>query len=126
MTNFYIKVAADHTPIKEVKRALPFEGFNTKADSVINGKPYLISATQTGFEPFDPASQVREGPVLDAIAATIAYTVRAKTVQEISDEKDAATQGLMRDARLKAFFLVAADQWGMTPAQLKAAVKAKV
>lgn len=50
-----------------------------------------------GYEPFNPVTQIRTGPVNTVLSDKVvsAYTVRDKTAQELSDEKETrAVSGL--------------------------------
>lgn len=95
MSHFYIKLAADHTPIEFMEERSPIGSHNTKDASANNGKPYIVPAVRTGFDPFDPATQIRTGPVLQAEPAEVQYTVRDKTARELDDEKDEETEGAL-------------------------------
>jgi len=86
-----------------------------------------------GFEPFDPETQKRTGPinVINADDVTSTYTVTNKTAQEIDAEKDELAQIILNEPGLKAYALCINDGTivpgaNMTAAQLKAAVKAKL
>lgn len=82
-------------------------------------------------EAYDPATQIRTGPVgcsigdavpADADGVTGSYTVRAKTAQEISDEetaeKDAVEQAIKADPFKRAWIKRQADKEGKTPRQV--------
>ena len=55
---------------------------------------------KVGFEPFDPNTEVREGPTLevqaDKVVAT--YTIRAMTQQELDDKQQADDLAVLRSA----------------------------
>lgn len=77
----------------------PFSQYNTKADSAVNGKAYLVEVEVTD-PPYDPATQVKEGPV-DAYTGTNAvriYTVRDKTPQELAAEQLDKDKAALRSA----------------------------
>lgn len=61
-----------------------------KAAAKAKGKPYLLPV-EIVDPPFDPATQVRTGPVYNVLADKVeaVYTVRAKTAQELADEAQA-------------------------------------
>jgi len=77
---------------------------------------------------FNSDTEVRTGPVNKVTKTDITktWTVRSKTSKELSDSHDLEIEGLINDRRLKAFFSVAAEQWSMTSAELKAAIKSKM
>ena len=77
---------------------------------------------------FNSDTEVRTGPVntVTETEITKTWTVRSKTSKELSDNRDLEIEGLVNDRRLKAFFSVAAEQWSMTSAELKAAIKSKM
>ena len=64
-----------------------FSAYNTKADSAVNGKPFLTEVVVTD-PPCDYGTQVKEGPVdaYDGTNATRVYTVRDKTAGERAAE----------------------------------------
>ena len=64
--------------------------------------------------PFDPATQVRTGPVETIQTNRIdrIFTVRAKTAQEIDDEKEAAAVRQANTPANRALVLYAAEQAG--------------
>ena len=64
---------------------IPIGSHNTKASSAINNKPYIVAAVRTGYDPFNPATQIRTGPVLQADPPEIQYTIRSKTAGELDD-----------------------------------------
>lgn len=121
MTQFYMKFSPTHQPLEFVERDVPFEGFNTKADSAVNGKAYLVEATRQGFEPFDPATQVRSGPVLQPSPPTIRYTIRPKTQAELNAEHAARVEGHISPA-----ILALAKKAGLTRTQLRALIEAEL
>ena len=89
---------------------------------------------------YDSDTQVCTGPVganvgdpvlLSAVEVVDVYTVRAKTAQELDDEKDEEVSGILANRALKAYILCINDGSivpgsNMTGAQLKAAIKAKL
>ena len=77
---------------------------------------------------FNSDTEVRTGPVntVTETEITKTWTVRSKTSKELSDNRDLEIEGLINDRRMKAFFSVAAEQWSMTSAELKAAIKSKM
>ena len=83
---------------------------------------------KVGFEPFDPATQVRAGPVhaIQADKVVSTYTVRAKTARERDGDKDATLAGGFEADAFKALEGFLADKFTMTPAEVRAAVKAKM
>ena len=90
-----------------------------------------LPVRKVGFEPFDPATQVRTDPdyAVGAGEVVAAYTVRAKTAQELDAEKTVAVAGLFNNRALKAYILAVnggsiMPGSNMTPAQLEAAIKA--
>lgn len=74
--DFYIKFSPDHQPIGWLEKTSG--DYNTKESSALNGKPYLAPATREGYEPFDPATQLRSGPVLEASPPVIRYTISTR------------------------------------------------
>lgn len=80
-----------------------------------------LPVRRVGFEPFDPAVQVRTGPdyAVGADEVVAAYTVRDKTAQEIDDEKTVAVQ-----AELGRKFIKALVKW-MTPLLGKTVTEAR-
>jgi len=72
---FYIKISPAGVPLDWKETTEPLTNYNTAAASAVNGKPYLVEATREGYEPFDPSTQVRVGPVLEASPPVIRYTV---------------------------------------------------
>lgn len=87
--NTYFLISATDNAILEVRRTQTLlEGYNTKEDSAINGKPYLVEVAVTD-PAYDPATEVKEGPTdaYDGINATRIYAVRAKTAQELNTEQ---------------------------------------
>lgn len=121
MSTFYMKFSPTHQPIDWTERPVPFEGFNTKATSAVNGKPYFVEATQVGFEPFDPATQVRNGPVLQPKPPVIRYTIRPKTAAELNAEHAAALEGHINPA-----LMALAKKAGLTRAQFKTLIDAEL
>ena len=82
-----------------------------------------------GYTPFDEATQVRTGPdrVVTGEAVTDTYTVRNKTAPEVdADKENQLDSNLLNNPFFKAFAKVCANQFGMTAAQLKAAIKAEM
>jgi hypothetical protein len=59
----------------------------------------LCKVTVVDPGPYDPVTQVKEGPVYtqDATSMTATFTVRSKTAQEIDDDKTLRIGGLSRD-----------------------------
>lgn len=82
---YYIKCGPNGTPTSHVEKVVAFAGYNTAADSAINGKPYYVEAIMYDAVPTD--SQVRVGPVYDANGGTITYTVRDKTPEELRADR---------------------------------------
>ena len=120
MATFYIKFSPTDQPLEFTERSVPFEGFNTKADSAKNDKPYWVEAQRQGFEPFNPVAQVRAGPVLEASPPVVRYTVRAKTPAELTAERDGAIE-----AQISPAILALARNAGLTRPQLKALIDAE-
>ena len=92
-----------------------------------------LPVRRVGFEPFNPAVQVRTGPMYviepDEVVAT--YTVRDKTAQELDAEKDAIASQITERGLLRAYVLAINDGSivpgsNMTGAALKSAIKAKL
>lgn len=130
--HFYIKFSNTHVPISFEKRDAPLGPHNTKAGSLSNGKPYSMEATREGYEPFDPNTQTRSGPVLEASPPVIRYTVVNKSAQDIDDEKDTNAVAGLNTPQNKTIF---AALWEMheaitgaqaLPAETKAAYKARL
>lgn len=121
MTIFYMKFSLTHQPIDFVERATPFEGFNTKEDSAVNRKPYYIEAIRQGFEPFDAATQVRSGPVLQPSPPTIRYTIRSKSQAKLDAEQNAKVESHITPA-----LMALAKKAGLTRAQFKVLVQAEL
>jgi len=121
MSTFYIRFSPTHQPLEFTERQVPFEGLNTRADSAVNGKPYYVEAVRVGFEPFDPATQVRMGPVLQPNPATIRYTVRPKSQAELDAERDARVEGQVSPA-----LMALAKHAGLTRAQFKTLIEAEL
>jgi len=99
MTHYYFKMSPGHEIMAVLTRPHPLEGYNTEADSVVNGKPYIMPAEVVGFTPFNPTTQVREGPenVVVGSSGEIRYTVRDKTTEELdADVAEAATAAALR------------------------------
>lgn len=67
-------------------------------------------ATVEGFEPFDPATQKRSGPVFtvdDLLTVTATYTVTDKTAEELAAEKVQDDKGVISQmATAKAMWLL--------------------
>lgn len=85
----YFKIdQSTDTIIEAIESEYAFINYNTKVSAAINGKPYLVSVIVTD-PAYDPATQVREGPVdsYDGTTATRVFTIRAKTIQELADEQ---------------------------------------
>ncbi len=63
--------------------------YNTRETAAINGKPFLLPIERINFEPFDPETQKRSGPVdtvlIDKVIET--YIVTNKTAGELDTEK---------------------------------------
>ena len=91
------------------------------ADSVANGKPYLAEATRQGFEPFDPAAQVRTGPVLQPNPPVIRYAIRPKTQAELDAERALRIEGHVTPA-----LMALAKRAGLTRAQFKVLIEAEL
>jgi hypothetical protein len=95
-------IQARHTPNPLVK-------YNTKETSAVNGKSFLELVTIVD-PPYDPATQVKEGPVdaYDGTAATRTWTVRTKTQTELDAESLAADIRSLKDAGKDAVIVVTA------------------
>ena len=118
----YIKVTYQGVPVSHRR----FSDTANPLTEPSGEKDYYVPATIIGDDVFDSDIQVKDGPVFDVPGKTITYSVRNKTAQELNDEKTSDVSGLLADRRLKAFFRVAAEQWGMTSAQLKTSIKNKM
>lgn len=121
MPTFYMRFSPTHQPVGFLERRVPLEGFNTRADSAVNGKPYLAEATRQGFEPFDPAAQVRTGPVLQPQPPVIRFTIRPKTQAELDAEQAARVESHISPA-----ILALSKQAGLTRAQLRTLIEAEL
>ena len=121
MSTFYMKFSPTHQPIDWVERPVPFEGFNAKDDSAVNGKPYWVEAVRQGFEPFDAATQVRTGPVLQPSPAVIRWMIRPKTAAELNAEQAARVEGHISPA-----ILALAKHAGLTRAQLRPLIEVEL
>ena len=92
-----------------------------------------LPVRREGFEPFDPAAQVRTGPAyaIEADEVVATYTVRDKTAQELDAEKDEIAGQITERGLLRAYVLAINDGSivpgsNMSGAALKAAIKAKL
>lgn len=121
MTIFYIKFSPADQPLEFAERPVPFEGFNTKADSAKNGKPYWVEAQRQGFEPFNSTAQVRTGPVLEASPPVIRFTIRPKTPAERAAERQDQVRGHVNPA-----ILALAKHAGLTRPQLEALIDVEI
>jgi len=98
----YFKIhPSDDSIISTLSRSFPFadDAYNTKETSLINGKPFLVEASET-FDPYDSATQVRE-PTQDTYDGTTAlrhHPVRDKTVEELAAEERATDIAALRNA----------------------------
>jgi len=98
----YFKIHPSDNSIEETRtRPVPYaEGeYNTKENSAINGKSFLVEASET-FDPYDSATQVRE-PIQDTYDGTTAlrhHPVRDKTVEELAAEERATDIAALRNA----------------------------
>ena len=90
---------------------------------------FVATATLTAPS-FDPVThkQLPEVVTIDSQARTIHIErpVVVKSSQELSDEREIEATEIMTNRALKALALVCANQFGMTPAQMKAAIKAEL
>lgn len=120
MTFFYIKFSPDHQPVGWMERRAPLEGHETK-ESAQNKQAYLAEATVQGFEPFNPKTQVRTGPVLEASPPVIRYTVRNKTPAERDTERQARIESHISPA-----IMALAKNAGLTRAQLRVLIAAEL
>ena len=75
---------------------------------------------KVGFEPFDPATQVRAGPTHDVQADKVVstYTIRAKTQQELDNEKTATLAAELQRPAFKALVHATAKRLGITAGDL--------
>lgn len=76
-----------------------------------------------------PARHQPRTPTYDIGVDTVTETIPAVpfSAGEVAAEKEELIQNQVDQSKFfKAFALVAAEQWSMTPAQLKAAIKAKL
>lgn len=83
---YYFRVSADGDILETIQKRVPLGEHNTAA---VNGKPYIVPASIVGDEPFDPATQVRTGPVDVVVGETgeRRYTVRDKTAEELAADR---------------------------------------
>jgi hypothetical protein len=97
MTLYFKIDPGDDSIIEVLSRAEPLTNFNDKTASQVNGKPYLVEVAVTD-PAYDPASQVREGPLdaYDGTTATRTYTIRAKTQAELDAEQLAQDVGALQ------------------------------
>ena len=79
------------------------EGPNVDQTLLDPGKPRLLPIVIEGFEPFDPVTQVREGPttIIETTQVRRVFTIRAKTAAEIEEMREdlkrrLRTEGLAR------------------------------
>lgn len=75
--------------------------FSPTAPADVGPEHVLREAAVTGFEPFDPATQIRTGPVTAVapdFSATATYSVRAKTQAELDADKRGEDLAGLRDA----------------------------
>lgn len=125
----YIKFSPSHVPMGHAIGQ--FNGYNTKKDSVKNGKPYMAEAKVEGYEPFDPKTQVRTGPVYEPDPPVIRWIVRDKTADELAAEKDMEADSVLNQRGIKALVGLLNDGSfipgsNYTAAQIKAIVRAKL
>lgn len=94
----YFKIEPGTNNILEVREG-NFVKYNTKADSAVNGKPYLVEVTVTD-PAHDPATQVKEGPVdaYNGTTATRVYSVRSKTQAELDADQLNSDLATLRSA----------------------------
>ena len=80
---------------------------------------------RVGFEPFDAATEVREGPVHDIQADKVVstYLVRAKTAQELDEEKTATLMAELERPAFRALVHAMAKRLGIPPDDLTADMK---
>ena len=104
--------------IDEGPKALPRAWRNVsgldRADAARLKELGWLPEVRVGFKPFDPATQVRTGPVhqVGADDVTATYTVRAKTQGEMDADQRAADLGTLREAgRDLAVVLVELVDW---------------
>lgn len=108
------------------QRQLPDgRGYNGKDDSAVNGKPFLVPVVVTK-PPYDPGTQVREGPVDEYVyatnAATRKFTVRDKTAQELRSDRDRDDERDLRSAGKNiALVLVELIEWQLANTGMQAA-----
>ena len=129
MIIYYIEYDADGVPFKYYERSAPFKNYDTRDNN--RGTGFIEVATREGFTPFDSATQIRTGPVLEAEPAVIRYTVREKTTREIDDLKQEAATNTFNQLALNSYALAINDGSivpgsNMTDAEIIAAMKAKM
>jgi hypothetical protein len=79
----YFKInPSDNSIIETIAGEL--DGYNTKANSATNSKPYLVPVTVIE-PPYNSATHISEGPVdnYDGTTTTRTYTIREKTQEEL-------------------------------------------
>jgi hypothetical protein len=98
------------------------------------GKPWRWLPVVDTKPAFDPATEVREGPVITVNAndVTRVWTVRSKTAQELDDEKEAEYSGGLNGNPVLRAVVLALNDGTLVPganetnANIKAAIKAKM
>lgn len=103
--------------VRETDDVLVDGDYNTKETSVVNGKPFYTLAAVTD-PAYDPATQVKEGPVdtydFATDTATRTYTVRAKTQGELDADQLATDLVVLKDAgKDLALVLTELVQWNL-------------
>lgn len=87
--------------LRTFSTVVPLEAgsYNTKEDSAVNGKPFLVEATKVDVS-YDSDTEVREGPTYsyDGTTALYTYTKRAKTQAELDEALNIKDQSDMRSA----------------------------
>jgi hypothetical protein len=110
MTLFF-KISNDGQTILGEKRLDDGVGYNSFETSRVNGKPFLAPVTVT-YPPYDPATEVKEGPVdaydLQTNTATRTYSVRQKTQVELDQDQLEADNAAIK-AAVKSIGLVTVE-----------------
>lgn len=107
MANFYFEVIEGtiiRGPIARERltaKAVSIGAGTTDAELLALG---WFPQVKVGDDAYDPATEVKTGPVhsVEADQVTSTWTIRAKTQQEIDDEKDAIAQAIADDLLLQA------------------------
>ena len=90
----------EDTVLETIIRGTPFGEVNTRQNSALNHKPFILPMERVGYEPVDPMVEVRTGPIFDVQTdkCVATFAIRAKTQPELDADQRDADAGTLRGA----------------------------